>query len=790
MSSFESSYLNLLQGVSQQVPRARLPGQLTEQTNMLSDPVTGLRRRPGIQALYAQYSNAPGYSADTDSIFAQFTDIAGSQCHIMVNTKMGEVYIRDVNYTLEKTFQTDYLKATSARAIRAASVGDSLFLANVEVVPQSVTVTSGYAPERRAYFYIKASAFSKGYSVTLKYGVHTETFSYSTPDGTDPSHAAQATTEYIADQLATAIQNWATTWLPSLNFGVARVGSYVYVEVNNHTSGSVLSITSGSGDFYIGTSGAASIRNAADLPASLPTQADGFIVATGPKESPVYFRYDAASQSWVETGAWGSPTGIQDMPVEIYWDGADWVLDESDYEGRYSGDDRTNEAPNFMDWGITGMTAYQGRLVILAGPWVSMSASNKPKRFFRTTVTELLDSDPIHIGSSAASSAAYEYGVPFSKDLLLFSAGYQALIPAGSTALTPRTAQVVVTSTYAADMTASPVAIGRTLVYPAPRSSQFFGVMEMLPSPYTDSQYVSTDATEHLPKYMAGRCRFIVSSSVANMVLFGQTGDKKSLVVHEYSWSGEEKVLRAWHRWTFAHEIAYAYFSGEKINVVCVVEDRYIFVGTIDPRAGAVDSNDMTRPFLDWNTSHKASGGKVTLNPYYAVLLGDIAPRTTQATGDQGGQEIGNTYDKNTQTITMHPSFDPDGDLFVGIGFESSFTPTPPTIHDQNGIPITTNKLTLLRYHVLTQNTQKFDVIVRDTGNRNDPLEYSVTPLKWSSPELALGLAPVSREGSVILPCRTNAPTTVVKLTSDGTGEMNVLGLEYVCRVNPKIQRR
>src|SRR5690554_4706426 len=144
MSSFESSYLNLLQGVSQQVPRARLPGQLTEQTNMLSDPVTGLRRRPGIEYLYAQ-DTGQSDGADSDSIFAQFTDIAGSQCHIMVNTKLGEVYIRDVNYNLEKTFQTDYLKATSARSIRAASVGDSLFLANVEIVPQSVTVTSGYA---------------------------------------------------------------------------------------------------------------------------------------------------------------------------------------------------------------------------------------------------------------------------------------------------------------------------------------------------------------------------------------------------------------------------------------------------------------------------------------------------------------------------------------------------------------------------------------------------------------------------------------------------------------------
>jgi len=753
---------------------------------MLSDPVTGLRRRPGVEFKYAQTVT----QGDSDSIFAMYSDIAGARCHVMVNTKTGQVHIRDDSYTLDQTLQSNYLIATDARAIRPASVGDSLFLANVEKVPAAVSSTTGNSPDRRAYFYIKASAFSKSYSITFSYGTHTATFTYTTPDGTDPSHAAQSTTDYIAEQLRAQFASWVAS-NASGKYSVSRTGSYVYMVVNTVTAGANLSVTTGSGDFYRSASGSASVRNASDLPATLPSGADGFIVATGPRENPVYYRYDSSQQAWLEVGSWGSPTGISNMPVEIYYDGTSWVLDSSVYEGRLAGDDKSNEKPNFLDWGITGLTSYQGRLVVLAGPWVSMSASNKPRRFFRTTVTELLDSDPIHIGSSAASSAAYEYGVPFSKDLLLFSAGYQALIPSGNVAITPRTAQVVVTSTYAADMESSPVAIGRTLVYPAPRSSQFFGVMEMLPSPYTDSQYVSTDATEHLPKYMAGRCRFIVSSSVASMVIFGQTGDKKSLIVHEYSWSGEEKVLRAWHRWTFAHDIAYAYFSGELINIVCVVGTR-IILGTIDPRAGALDDASMTRPFLDWSRTVSVTGGGYTLPEEYRALFNDTdkKPRTTISSGGQGGQEIGNTYDDSTGLITLHPSFGQTGQVFVGLGYESSFSPTPPTLIDRNGVPIATNKMTLLRYHVLTQNTQKFNVSVRDTGNRNDPLEYPVTPLKWSSPELALGEAPVSKEGSVIVPCRTQAPTTLVTFTADGVGEMNILALEYVCRYHQKLARR
>lgn len=42
MSTYEAAYKSLLQGVSQQLPEERLPGQLTAQVNMVSDPVTNL----------------------------------------------------------------------------------------------------------------------------------------------------------------------------------------------------------------------------------------------------------------------------------------------------------------------------------------------------------------------------------------------------------------------------------------------------------------------------------------------------------------------------------------------------------------------------------------------------------------------------------------------------------------------------------------------------------------------------------------------------------------------------
>ena len=47
MTVVDSAYASLVQGVSQQTPYQRRPGQVEEQLNMLSDPVTGLARRRG-----------------------------------------------------------------------------------------------------------------------------------------------------------------------------------------------------------------------------------------------------------------------------------------------------------------------------------------------------------------------------------------------------------------------------------------------------------------------------------------------------------------------------------------------------------------------------------------------------------------------------------------------------------------------------------------------------------------------------------------------------------------------
>ena len=102
MPTYESAYKSLLQGVSQQIPEERLPGQLSAQVNMLSDPVTNLRRRPGAQL--RDVSTMP--SATCNSIRGFFTDIAGTRVHVIICTRTGTIFVLNENLKQEALLNT------------------------------------------------------------------------------------------------------------------------------------------------------------------------------------------------------------------------------------------------------------------------------------------------------------------------------------------------------------------------------------------------------------------------------------------------------------------------------------------------------------------------------------------------------------------------------------------------------------------------------------------------------------------------------------------------------------
>ncbi|HVH93234.1 MAG TPA: hypothetical protein VM783_17855 [Candidatus Acidoferrum sp.] len=890
MSTFEASYKPPLQGVSQQIPEERLPGQVTAQVNMLADPVTGLRRRPGLAVHAANHWE----DAFSDHIRGWFTDIAGTRVHILVNTTTGNVRVLNESFVQEASLDVgSYLITSNAEKIRATSVGNEFFLANTEKTPQVQYAGVGADPANSGFFYIVAGAFSKEYNVSLVYPGGATTASYTTPSGAGAGDAALSTPEYIATQLVNQLSaggtsnvtdvrilSWAFTNSPSgqlqKNIGTPASPAWVNVVANdefsmadvangklqlhykifsgsglfnvtyktkvngvwstdNYTSSDVfledtegffvssrvdaslfttglptsgaptllvdrvgpyvyvsrsggLSVTTPTGRSYLISSQGGFVTQAGDLPARLPTSANGFICRVGSGVSPQYYKYNSDLVEWKETSKYGSPSGITNVPISIRWTGSAWDINATSFEGRLAGDDDSNAVHEFMTAGITGMTTYQGRLVLLSGPLVSLSAAGQPRRFFRSTVTSLLNNDPIEIGSSMNSSAAYEWGVPFQKDLILFSRSYQAVIPSGNVAVTPATATVVPTSTYEVDTSSSPISIGRTLMYCVPKSANFFGVLEMVPSQYTDSQYTSQDSTAHLPRFMGGRCRFTASSNVASIAMFAPSGDKKSLIIHEYHWDGDQKLQQAWHQWLFEYDVAYAYFASDEI-VVMFVQNEQLVITSIDPRAGAYNDAGDRRPFTDVYFAATITAHEIPIMPDLLPFDPAISSKlkAVVATGALAGELVGTTPSMDGTKLITVPSW-PSGQVTLGIPFVSTVIPSPPVVRDYKQETIHTGKATVLRYILSVRDSSEFSVTVSDAFSTDD--ELMVPTLTFSNPELTLGRGLFANNAQCIVPCRTDLRTTSVAIETDGVGELNLTSIEYVAKYNPKIKRR
>ena len=912
MSTYEASYKSLLQGVSQQLPQERLPGQVTSQINMMSDPVTNVRRRPGVE-----FKHTWEWTDSTDSsVAAWFTDIAGSRMHVLLDTNSGNIRMLNEQFVEEASLDASaYLYNSDLSKVRAVSMGNELFIANCAKLPKVTYVDTVPNPANSGFFYISAGAFSKNYNASLVYAGGSVTASYTTPSGTGAGDAALSTPEYIAQQLfaqlngttftdvrvlSTQVEKdgsgggsapaygsavyqkntgsplaptWVTQTLPidvpasdvtggltallytdttpyvppprgigglgvirrnrfrftfqvkvldvwqatvyttnwidvprypvnashtnyqyrrglqttvytdvatvsgAPAYFIVRTGPYVFA-----TQSGGLTINTDVGTGFMLASKTGAVSDAGNLPARLPTAADGYIVRVGLGKSPQYFRYEADTAEWIETGAYGSISGIVDAPISIIWNGTAWALNTDAFEGRLAGDDVSNEMHEWITNGITGMGTYQGRLAILSGPMVSLSASNKPRRFFRSTVTSILSSDSIEVGASMNSAAAYEWAIPFQKDLLLFSKAYQAVIPSGNAAITPSTATVVPTSGHEVDTLSSPVVMGRTLMYSSPKSKDFFGMLEMVPSNYTDSQYISQDSTPHLPKYMAGRCRFAVSSGVASMGIFGSTGDKNALIIHEYHWDGDTKVQQAWHQWSFKYPIATAYFASDVIVVVFVLDETAI-IGVIDPRAGIVNAESEHIPFLDLNMTVPIVDNVITPPAWMLPFINDLV--AVVPSGLSAGSVVGTTV--VGATLVTVPSY-ANGAVKLGLPYYSGIIPSPPVVRDYNEGVIHTGKASILRFMIGTSNSSEFKVNIDDAYQ--DYEEYIVPTLTWDNPEFQLGHALSGEHVVSVVPCRTDLRSTGLEIYTEGTGELNVTSLEYVAKFNPKIKRK
>lgn len=776
----EGSYKQLLFGVSQQDANDRLPGQNAEQINMTSDLTFNLRRRAPLR--FIKYLPE---QEDNEALSRYTTTVAGQQVTLLTNAATGEVSVYDVAGSLLYSATNSYLQTIADDTIRYATLGDSVYIANLDVTPTiaDAPAASGYVnPERAGFFYILGGQYGKKFrlTVTNKSTSTSTTVSYTVPDGSTSGDAAKATPEYIATKLVDAAKADAAIGT-SAGVTYTRESGYVYVVSSNFD----ITLSSDSGSTYIQTSSTGSLRSTANLPARLPDVANGFIVGIGTGKTLRFYRWETDNQRWLEDASWDSLKVLDNMPIKLSKPSGSWSLATIDWEPRTSGDTESSPVPNFVESGITGMSSFQGRLVILAKDYINMSASTKPERFFRSTLESLKSDDPIEIASTASQAAPYTWASAFNKDLVIWADQYQSVI-SGSTAITPSNANLAVMNQYAMRGSTEPVVTGRNVFFAAPRSSGYDGIWEMLPGDYTQSQLSGMDVTNHIPRYISGQVRLMAASTTSNILVAAFTEERNTLLVHEYMWSEGSKIHHSWHKWVFDWDVEQMWFIGDRMYLLFRVDDGLAYA-MLDLRAGAGAAAATTARLDMAVTATVTQQDTIRVPEEIARLWSNPVAFSKDAGHPYVRQDLDKLPDEPGFTVFQVLGAEKGDTFTVGNRYESSVEPTAPVIRDDNDVPITTQRTLLHKYVLTIRDTGEFSYTL---GDKFRPAQTQHTsPMIFGSPELTIG-EPAIASGQQYIPARVDMPSSKLVLSTTDVYDLNITGLEYGYRYHQRYGRR
>ena len=564
MPLINTSVPNLIQGVSQQPDATRFDGQCEEQENALSSVADGLKKRPPMQFIGKLFDETEELN-DKDSFskalikfierdnderylvtlregllrIFRIESAAGNvvECEIKVDST-GQSYSNGY-----QSAQSEYLySATSDQNVKTLTIGDTTILVNT-----AKNVDLNYN-DRTPDYMDKAVVFVKQSDYDKKYKVKA-------PVGVSPNEATCRTGTSIASGTGSAGHDTgagskATSSGRIIDNLVPKVNAFNYVsclkiddahmEISSTVAGALDNLTV-SDDLY--GDGLGLVYKEADSISDLPVVCvNGLVVkVVGDVElnqDDYYVKFETVDKtavsgkgSWVETVAPDLPYKIDvNTPMKLVNTGPNaFTLYPMPLGERTVGDDNSNPSPSFIGAPISNVFLFKRRLGFLSEDAVVLSeagfggtvestaipTTRQSFNFFRTTVTTLLDSDPIDVRVSNRDVTTLRAAQPFQEDLMLFSDSAQFKLSGGDL-LTPKTISINQVTSFDYNKSVEPLPLGAYLYFPFDRGA-YSGIREYTVNANT-STFDSEEITQHVPQYVPRGLTSFTGSNAENLI--------------------------------------------------------------------------------------------------------------------------------------------------------------------------------------------------------------------------------------------------------------------------------
>ena len=568
MPLINTSLPNLIQGVSQQPDAVRYDGQCEVQENALSSVVDGLQKRPAAEFVFdAQKGTSHIIDEDLSEntffhlykrsdteryCFTQDGDVlrihnadTGEKCIITEQTTT-DFTITDNEVNTSGTYLSSL---TPKQNLKSLTIGDSTFLLNTSVATDNSTATISSDLNNGSLVFIKQGDYSKRYGIKIN-NITQQIFSRPTTPANNPkaggnedegtaTQSHMADSSRILDALKTRIAGSGSTYTQNnITFTVTQLGNLMYLKT---TSSQAYTITA-----FDGLSGEGlgvvhrEVSSLADLPTTAPHNYKVKVIGDAElNQDDFYCQFKLADNdnaaddtigegSWIECAGALVPTDIDEstMPrIFVSTDVNTFEIRRMSFDSLKSGDLDSNPYPSFLGNAINNLFQYKNRLGFLSLDSVIMSEAgfggydsvNKKQsyNFFRTTVTDLLDGDPIDVSVSSNDVTNLRSAQPFQENLIMFSENSQFVLKGGEL-LTPKSVSVTAVTNFNTVDTVDPIPLGSYLYFPFQRGG-FSGLREFTVNANADV-YDSNEITAHVPQYIPNNLTSLTGSNSEQII--------------------------------------------------------------------------------------------------------------------------------------------------------------------------------------------------------------------------------------------------------------------------------
>ena len=546
----------------------------------------------------------------------------------------------------------------------------------------------------------------------------------------------------------------------------------------------------------------------------------------------VEFKTDDENQSigpgsWVETVAPSTVLNYEStsLPLFITNTGVNkFELTHLKTAPRSVGDEISNPFASFSDQTIQNSVFFKNRLGFVCGSNVILSEAGLGREndqgifeynFGRTTVTTLLDSDPIDIIVESDRVTDITAAAASQENLILFSTNGQFVLK-GEDLLTPKTVSVKPITNFEYNDETDPVSVGSYIYYPFDLGNNT-GIREFALNKTTDV-YESTDITEQVPRYIPKDITYFSGSLSENLLGILSKDEDQTLYMYRYFFSENKKVLSSWFKWDFGVNIKGFEFIDSTLYIVATNdtagetyilnmplnfdgEDEGLVDYTITDSAGTVtkvfttspDDNvthlDMRIPGMVYNDKIKfpsfTVGSTQPLRESIAAFgIGSVSqpapftvPTAFSVYTDRGVFVPTSTDSTGIISLSSPGSFPNETSVWVGFKFTSSYTFSEQIFKGQAGQARTPNAA-----------AKQFIKNLSLYHTRTSDYKVKVTPDKRAQytnefPESFTGagssLRTELKDGFFRAPVFTSSENVEIKLENDGAKPSNFQSAEF-----------